>query len=126
MSFRLVPTSVILNDLERRNGRYFAFFQRILVASGGAPRKSSRSLSHLLMSSCFLSFGAEGRMVMIVLITCRHAVGFFEFWGIGFKVLEIVVLLPLYICVTCVKMSPVTQMKLKSVSYYSCISIMYL
>jgi len=49
MSFRLVPKSVTLNDLERRNGRYFALFQRILVASG---RKSLRSLSHLLMSSC--------------------------------------------------------------------------
>jgi len=26
MSFRLVPTSVTLNDLERRNGRYTALF----------------------------------------------------------------------------------------------------
>ena len=31
MSFRLVPKSVTLNDLERRNGRYFALFQRILM-----------------------------------------------------------------------------------------------
>ena len=31
MSFRLVPKSVTLNDLERRNGRYFALFQRIRV-----------------------------------------------------------------------------------------------
>jgi len=54
MSFRLVQKSVTLNYLERRNGRYFALFQRIRVASGrsGALRKSSRSLSHLLMSSC--------------------------------------------------------------------------
>jgi len=52
MSFRLVPKSVTLNDLERRNGRYFALFQRIPVASAGALRKSSRSLSHLLMISC--------------------------------------------------------------------------
>ena len=51
MSLRLVPKLVTLNDLERRNGRYFALFQRIRVASG-ALRKSSRSLSHLLMSSC--------------------------------------------------------------------------
>ena len=29
MSFRLVPKSVTLNDLERRNGRYFALFHRI-------------------------------------------------------------------------------------------------
>ena len=34
MSFRLVPKSVTLNDLERRNGHYFALFQRIRVASG--------------------------------------------------------------------------------------------
>ena len=31
MSFRLVPKLVTLNDLERRNGRYFALFQRIHV-----------------------------------------------------------------------------------------------
>ena len=31
MSFRLVPESVTLNDLERRNGRYFALFHRIRV-----------------------------------------------------------------------------------------------
>jgi len=31
MSFRLLPKSVTLNDLERRNGRYFALFQRIFV-----------------------------------------------------------------------------------------------
>jgi len=53
MSFRLVPKLVTLNDLERRNGRYFALFQRIRVASGRTA-KSSRSLSHLLMSSCVL------------------------------------------------------------------------
>jgi len=29
MSFRLVLKSVTLNDLERRNGRYIALFQRI-------------------------------------------------------------------------------------------------
>jgi len=31
MSFRLVPKSVTLNDLEQRNGRFFALFQRIFV-----------------------------------------------------------------------------------------------
>jgi len=31
MSFRLVPKSVTLNDLERRNGRSFALFHRIRV-----------------------------------------------------------------------------------------------
>jgi len=51
MSFRLVPKSGTLNDLERRNGvilRYFSEFGQL----PGALRKSSRSLSHLLMSSC--------------------------------------------------------------------------
>ena len=28
MSFRLVPKSATLNDLQRRNGRYFALFHR--------------------------------------------------------------------------------------------------
>ena len=31
MSFRLVPKSVTLSDLERRNGPYFALFHRIFV-----------------------------------------------------------------------------------------------
>jgi len=31
MSFRLVPKSVTLNDLERRNGRYFALVHRTRV-----------------------------------------------------------------------------------------------
>ena len=31
MSFRLVPKSVTLNDLERRNGSCFALFQRIRI-----------------------------------------------------------------------------------------------
>ena len=31
MSFRLVQMSVTLNDLERRNGPYFALFHRVRV-----------------------------------------------------------------------------------------------
>jgi len=31
MAFRLLPKSVTLNDLERRNGPYFALFHRIFV-----------------------------------------------------------------------------------------------
>jgi len=31
MSLRLVPESVTLNDLEQRNCRYFALFQRIFL-----------------------------------------------------------------------------------------------
>jgi len=51
MGFQLVPKSVTLNDLQRRNGvilRYFSEFGLL----PGALRRSSRSLSHLLMSSC--------------------------------------------------------------------------
>ena len=51
MRFRLVPKSVTLNDFEQRNGvilRYFSEFGLL----PGALRKSSRSLSYLLMSSC--------------------------------------------------------------------------
>jgi len=33
MSFRLVPKSVTLNDLKRRNSPYFALFHRIFVYS---------------------------------------------------------------------------------------------
>jgi len=51
MNFQLVPKSVTLNDLEQRNGvilRYFSDFGWL----PGAPRKSARLLSHLLVSSC--------------------------------------------------------------------------
>jgi len=48
MSFRLVPKSVTLNDLERRNGVISAN----LGSFRGALHKSSLSLSHLLVSSC--------------------------------------------------------------------------
>jgi len=51
MSFRLVPKSVTLNELERRNGVILRYFSEI-GSFRGALRKSSRSLSHLLMSSC--------------------------------------------------------------------------
>jgi len=34
MSFRSVPKSVTLNDLEPHNGAYFVLFRGILVASG--------------------------------------------------------------------------------------------
>jgi len=33
MTFRLIPKSVTLDDLERRNGVIFVLFQRIRVAS---------------------------------------------------------------------------------------------
>ena len=51
MSFRLLPKSVTLNDLERRNGVILRYFSELGQLSG-ALRKSSHSLSHLLMSSC--------------------------------------------------------------------------
>jgi len=45
MGFRLVPKSVTFNGLERRYFSEFAYLP-------GVRCKSSRSLSHLLMSSC--------------------------------------------------------------------------
>jgi len=64
MRFRLVPKSATVNDLERRNGHYFALFSRnsevgsMVVGAGlymhDVVVKSSRSLSHFLM--CFLLF----------------------------------------------------------------------
>jgi len=42
MSFRLVPKSVTVNDLERRNGHYFALFHRIRVR---CRRKTITSVS---------------------------------------------------------------------------------
>jgi len=73
MSFRLVPKSVTLNDLERRNGvilRYFSEF----ASFRGALRKSSRSLSHLLMSSCQFSDTSDGLWIMsdTMLSACEY------------------------------------------------------
>jgi len=42
MSFRLVLKSVMLNDLERRNGLYFALFHRMRVQ---CHRKTVTSVS---------------------------------------------------------------------------------
>jgi len=40
LSFRLVPKSVTLNDLERRSGPYFALFHGEFGSFRGALRKS--------------------------------------------------------------------------------------
>jgi len=45
MSFQLVPKSVTLNDLERRNGRYFALFHRTRVR---CRRKTKSKVSGIL------------------------------------------------------------------------------
>jgi len=50
MNFRLVPKSLTLNDLERRNGIILGCFSEFGYLPG-ALHKSSLSLSHLLMSS---------------------------------------------------------------------------
>jgi len=44
MSFRLVPKSVTLNDLERRNGHYFAFFSDKSVAFGAHCVKVAKDI----------------------------------------------------------------------------------
>jgi len=48
MSFRLVPTSVTLNDPDRRNGGYFALFQWTCVR---CRRKTITSVSKTTFSS---------------------------------------------------------------------------
>ena len=72
MSFRMVPKSVTLNDLERRNGGYIALFHEFgklalqkticgaiyarvycILVRVQCRKESSRSLSHLLMSFLF-------------------------------------------------------------------------
>jgi len=47
MSFRLVPKSVTLNDLERRNGSYFALFHRIRVVFGAHCVKVVEDIGYL-------------------------------------------------------------------------------
>ena len=82
ISFRLVPKSVTLNDLERRNGRYIGYFTEFgkpafphnrvdlwrnlfpsllyfVVRVRRRRKQGSRSLSHLLMSFFFLTAVSE-------------------------------------------------------------------
>jgi len=49
MSFRLVTKSVTLNDTERRNGRYFAIFQRIFVYDVAAKQLLGLPRFHYLL-----------------------------------------------------------------------------
>jgi len=56
----LVPKSVILNDLERRNGRYIALFHRIWWACVPTqpPRRSVAEFMHesfVFCSTCTMS-----------------------------------------------------------------------
>jgi len=71
MSFRLVPKSVILNDLERCNGRYFSEFAYL----PGVLRKSSRSLSHLLMSSFCIAYCRMSSTHVLTPKNCSFAWG---------------------------------------------------
>jgi len=48
MSFRSVPKSVTLNDIERHNGRYFALFHRTRVR---CRRKTITSVSKSTFNS---------------------------------------------------------------------------
>ena len=51
MGFRLVPKSVTLNDLERRNGSYFTLFHRIRVR---CRRKTITSVSKSTFDSILI------------------------------------------------------------------------
>ena len=52
MSFRLVPKSVTLNDLERRNDRYLAFLRRIRYLYGPITSKWSTIDLYSLRRKC--------------------------------------------------------------------------
>ena len=52
MSFRLVPKSVTLNDLERRNGRYFPLFQRIFMHDAVKQLLGLHRFQNLLLILC--------------------------------------------------------------------------
>ena len=71
MGFQLVPKSVTLNDLKRRNGVILRCFSEFGYLPG-ALRKSSRSLSHLLMSSCYRRQGGYV-FVVVCLYVCLLA-----------------------------------------------------
>ena len=82
MSLRLVPKSATLNDLERRNGRYFTEFGKhafrhitasicgriyarvlyFVVRARCRRKESSRSLSHLPMSFLLIDGGESAMM----------------------------------------------------------------
>jgi len=55
-----------LNDLERCNGPYFALFQQIRVQC--RREKSSRSLSHLLMSFLWITANRTSLLVSALLL----------------------------------------------------------
>jgi len=70
MSFRLVPKSVTLNDLERCNGVNLGYFSEFGQLPG-ALRKSSRSLSHLLMSSFCIGVRSPGKDMLNSILILR-------------------------------------------------------
>jgi len=52
MTFQLVPKSVTLYDLERRNGPYFALFHRILVYDVAKQLLGLPRFQNLLLIVC--------------------------------------------------------------------------
>ena len=53
MGFRLVPISVTLNDLERRNDRYLAFFSQNSIAFRADYVKVVEDMPHFLVLFLF-------------------------------------------------------------------------
>jgi len=60
MSFRLVPKSVILNDLEWRNGHYAALLKKIILNHGHAVLSAIAELlvRNLHAVACILSISS--------------------------------------------------------------------
>jgi len=67
MSFRLVPKSVTMNDLERRNGRYIALFQQVFVYDVAVKQLLGISLFQNLLFS-------ERELKISFAICCRPSV----------------------------------------------------
>jgi len=71
MSFQLVPKSVTLNDLERRNGPYFALFHRIRV------RCRCNKFTFAILSPdeflvCFLMHWRKASRALVLMTVVNH------------------------------------------------------
>ena len=71
MSFRLVPKSVTLNDLERRNGRYCALSYRIWQSCHQALSWSWRFLVLVFVLTCMVLFNKVLSCIMLLVTKLR-------------------------------------------------------
>jgi len=72
MSFRLVPKSVTLNDLERRNSPYFAYFTEF-VSFQGTLRKSIVE-DVVVRKFTFAVSSPDEFLVLLLVEACRYTI----------------------------------------------------